>query len=459
MHTSLDPTTALLFYVAPITINHCLVDLVVHLKLTIAPPTSTTPDTTIHISTVTPQLLLNLIPTTLSTSATHEHRASTTSNTTSSHHDEYTDRVYECLDKAAADGQAHYPLVSGTVTLAPSDFSTSLCTLQLECTASPVAKNRTRVSNRTPANILHKTARAASFSSSSPFMSSNSSSYFRSTLLSTTSSSSSLFPPTHPSQHDAHAYLNHFQPLLLAFYYRTARPDQLDAALLSHAETVLGAIPPLLSLPEVTLLETVLSKDDHSFSAVTGNQSIATSLDSSILSWDRIPNTVYSPVSMFAKRQKGTGALGKAHSVVDAGAKRVFAWLWSCQLYERRTVHLLENGFGNGVPLLRLEHDVPNTRSKLLALMVNLAKGFDYRCFLTRFVWDVSADGTFTLGFEPIDDADVEKLDETTRHFVDVVRRDPNYAGCTRAQVSPLPPLPLFHTYVWSAPRSPRSHM
>jgi hypothetical protein len=103
-------------------------------------------------------------------------------------------------------------------------------------------------------------------------------------------------------------------------------------------------------------------------------------------------------VEYFMVAEKGSAAWGKAIATIDTSADRVFAFLWFLMSNERNLEHLSWAG-----DLLKMELDVPNSRSKFQIAALKLPGGISNRIYANWWAWRKEEDGTFIAALAPHD--------------------------------------------------------
>ena len=168
-----------------------------------------------------------------------------------------------------------------------------------------------------------------------------------------------------------------------------------------------SAIPnsPPIQRHESTLIDTSLKFDDQHRDA-----------DIIYLArrWQRVPNTVTSPVAYYQKIdndpeiEDSSSTWGKAVATVDASHTHVFSYIWNQHSYEHTKHHVEREG-----------HDALNkvvypldSRSMLKANVVNFGLGVSARVLSTWFVWRQEPDKSFTMAFAPMSDLQHQGLEK-----------------------------------------------
>ena len=109
-----------------------------------------------------------------------------------------------------------------------------------------------------------------------------------------------------------------------------------------------------------------------------------------------MPGTVKSPVSYFRALSTEESVWGKAEGDVDASAPDVLAWLWHFCTHERNLEHEKSNG-----KLLKMELDVPGTRSKFMVASKKMPGAISNRVFANWWAWAKEQDGDLVAAFTP----------------------------------------------------------
>ncbi|GMI42593.1 hypothetical protein TeGR_g11447 [Tetraparma gracilis] len=117
------------------------------------------------------------------------------------------------------------------------------------------------------------------------------------------------------------------------------------------------------------------------------------------IAWTRVPGTVREPVSYFKKVDSDANTWGKAHGTVDASAPDVLAWLWHSCTHERNLEYEKKNG-----NLLKMELDVPGTRSKFMVGSRKMLGAISNRVFASWWTWAKDQNGDLIAAFTPHED-------------------------------------------------------
>ena len=151
--------------------------------------------------------------------------------------------------------------------------------------------------------------------------------------------------------------------------------------LASSRRCVQASKPPPLKPPSAALVLRRLQDDDQDDS-----------------SWSRLAGTVREPVSYFKKVDEDSNTWGKAEGVVDASAPDVLAWLWHSCTHERNLEH--ERKYGN---LLKMELDVPGTRSKFMVTSMKMPGAISNRVFANWWTWAMEQNGNLIAAFSSLE--------------------------------------------------------
>jgi len=122
--------------------------------------------------------------------------------------------------------------------------------------------------------------------------------------------------------------------------------------------------------------------------------------------WQRVPNTIASPVACFQKigfndmSDGDSSAWGKAVATVDASHTRVFSYIWNQHSYEQMNRHADKEGAG----ALNKIVFPPDSHSMLRALVLNFGLAVSARVFSTWYVWRQERDKSFAVAFAPMSD-------------------------------------------------------
>jgi hypothetical protein len=116
-----------------------------------------------------------------------------------------------------------------------------------------------------------------------------------------------------------------------------------------------------------------------------------------VRNWSRLLGTVRELVSYFKKVDEDSNTWGKAEGVVDAGAPDVLAWMWHSCTYERNLKHE-QSSSGN---LLKMELDVPGTRSKFMVSSRKMPGAISNRVFAQWWTWAKDQNGDLIATFTP----------------------------------------------------------
>ena len=137
--------------------------------------------------------------------------------------------------------------------------------------------------------------------------------------------------------------------------------------------------PPPLKPPSAALVLRRLQDDDQDDS-----------------SWSRLAGTVREPVSYFKRVDEDSNTWGKAEGVVDASAPDVLAWLWHLCTHERNLQHERKNG-----NLLKMELDIPGTRSKFMVTSRKMPGALSNRVFGHWWTWAKEQNGDLVAALTP----------------------------------------------------------
>ncbi|GMI22423.1 hypothetical protein TeGR_g13348, partial [Tetraparma gracilis] len=148
------------------------------------------------------------------------------------------------------------------------------------------------------------------------------------------------------------------------------------------------------------LVEELLKCDDQFHVFWSHDENMVTQFDMFVnRTWARLPGTVREPVSYFEKVDENSNKWGKAEGVVDASAPDVLAWLWYLCTHERNLDHERNNG-----NLLRMELDVPGTRSKFMMTSMKMPGAISNRVFANWWTWAKEKNGDLVAAFTPHED-------------------------------------------------------
>jgi len=169
----------------------------------------------------------------------------------------------------------------------------------------------------------------------------------------------------------------------------------------AHFESTIPNYPPIQP-HESALVDTSLVYDDQYRDA---------NVIALARAWQRVPNTIASPVAYFQKIEfdDDSSAWGKAVATVDASHTHVFSYLWNLHSFEHMNRHAEREGQG----ALNKVVFPPESHSMLRATIVNFGLAVSSRLFSTWFVWRQERDKSFTVAFAPtshLQHQDLEKL-------------------------------------------------
>ncbi|GMI28473.1 hypothetical protein TeGR_g12203 [Tetraparma gracilis] len=167
-----------------------------------------------------------------------------------------------------------------------------------------------------------------------------------------------------------------------ALHDRFARYKEVDEATLRHFVEHGMTAAPESSEKEKALVLRRLQDDDQDDS-----------------SWSRLGGTVREPVSYFKRVDEDSNTWGKAEGVVDASAPDVLAWLWHLCTHERNLRHERKNG-----NLLKMELDVPGTRSKFMVASTKMPGAISNRVTAMWWTWAKDQNGDLIAAFSPHED-------------------------------------------------------
>jgi len=117
-------------------------------------------------------------------------------------------------------------------------------------------------------------------------------------------------------------------------------------------------------------------------------------------SWQRLPNTIASPVAYFQNFDDDSSAWGKAVATVDASHTHVFSYLWNLHSHEHRN----RNADKEGADALYKVVFPPNSHSMLRMNIASFGLAVSARVFSTWFVWRQERDKSFIVAFAPMGD-------------------------------------------------------
>jgi len=164
----------------------------------------------------------------------------------------------------------------------------------------------------------------------------------------------------------------------------------------SHFESTIPNSPPIQP-HESALIDTSLKYDDQYRDA---------NVIALARAWQRVPNTIASPVAYFQKigfndmSDGDSSAWGKAVATVDASHTRVFSYIWNQNTYE----HMNRHADKEGPYALNKVVFPPDSHSMLRAFVLNFGLTVSARVFSTWFVWRQEPDKSFTMAFAPMGD-------------------------------------------------------
>jgi len=164
----------------------------------------------------------------------------------------------------------------------------------------------------------------------------------------------------------------------------------------AHFESTIPNSPPIQP-HESALLDASLQYDDQYRDANVIARARA---------WQRVPNTIASPVAYFQKigfddiSDGDSSAWGKAVATVDASHTRVFSYIWNQHTYEHMNRHADKEGPG----ALNKVVFPPDSHSMLRAFVLNFGLAVSVRVFSTWLVWRQESDKSFTVAFAPMGD-------------------------------------------------------
>ena len=155
---------------------------------------------------------------------------------------------------------------------------------------------------------------------------------------------------------------------------------------------------PHLTPPPSAALVVQLVKSDDQFHVIRSHGSHLQQLTDIVVNteWTRLSGTVRQPVSYFKKADEDSNTWGKAEGVVDASAPYVLAWLLHSRTHERNLKHERDNW-----NLLKMELDVPGTRSKFMVYTMKMPGAISNRVFAQWWTWAKEQNGDLVAAFTP----------------------------------------------------------
>ena len=193
--------------------------------------------------------------------------------------------------------------------------------------------------------------------------------------------------------HDTHSHmctiaghlLSHLLAAIPNLHTIYAQYDTHDASILANFVTAIPTSAPILP-HETALLSSSLSYDTPT------------------TPWRRIAGTVKSSVSYYQRIDSDSSAWGKASAVIDTPASSLLAWALCLDTNERKQNFAREEGTAaNGSNLLRKLVTHTHTRSRFYVTTLRFSLGVSSRVFATWFTWNQEEDGSYTMGFSPIE--------------------------------------------------------
>ena len=199
----------------------------------------------------------------------------------------------------------------------------------------------------------------------------------------------------------------------------------------AHFESTIPSSPPIHP-HESTLIDTSLTFDDQHCDAKTllalaGEARLARA--KAALAWQRIPNTIASPVVYYQKIDDDSSAWGKAVATVDASHTRVFSCIWNQHTYEHMNRHADKEGPG----ALNKVVFPPDSHSMLRALVLNFGLAVSARVFSTWLVWRQEPDKSFTVAFAPM--GDYKQFNGSTAEIMNALKNNTVAAQAVRGTV------------------------
>jgi len=167
----------------------------------------------------------------------------------------------------------------------------------------------------------------------------------------------------------------------------------------AHFESTIPNYPPIQP-HESALIDTSLVYDDQYRDA---------NVIALAQTWQRVPNTIASPVAYFQKIGfDNSSAWGKAVATVDASHTHIFSYLWNQHSYD----HMNRDADKEGTDALNKVVFPPDSHSMLRAFVVNFGLALSKRVFSTWLVWRQEPDTSFTIAFAPTSDLQHQGLEK-----------------------------------------------
>jgi len=193
----------------------------------------------------------------------------------------------------------------------------------------------------------------------------------------------------------------------------------------AHFESTIPNSPPIQP-HESALIDTSLQYDDRYRDA---------NVIALAQSWQRVPNTIASPVAYFQKIGFGdmsdgdSSAWGKAVATVDASHTHVFSYLWNMHSCE----HMDSHEEKAGPDALNKVVFPPDSHSMLRAFVVNFGMAVSARVFSTWLVWRQEPDNSFIIAFAPM--GDYKLLNGATAEIMNALNDNTAAAQAVRGTV------------------------
>ena len=145
----------------------------------------------------------------------------------------------------------------------------------------------------------------------------------------------------------------------------------------AHFESTIPNYPPIQP-HESALIDTSLVFDDQYRDA---------NVMALARAWQRVPNTIASPVTFFQKIgfDYDSSAWGKAVATVDASHTHVFSYLWNQHSYHHTNLYADKEG----ADALNRVVFPPESHSMLRVFIANFGMAVSARVFSTWLVWQI----------------------------------------------------------------------